>query len=75
MGTLIWQLIQDGLLQIDDPINKYIPEVADKIENGNEITLAMLINHSSGVYDIAGDLGFNLVVVNDFLGLGQQKIL
>lgn len=66
MGTLIWQLIQDGLMEINDPISKHIPEVAEKIENGNEITVAMLINHSSGIYDVAGDLNFNLAVINDF---------
>lgn len=66
MGTLIWELIQDGLMNIDDPIHKHIPDVADKIENGDDITVAMLVNHSSGVYDVARDLGFNLAVINDF---------
>jgi D-alanyl-D-alanine carboxypeptidase len=65
MGTLVWQLIQDGLLNIDDKISKHIPEVAERIENGDDITLGMLINHTSGVYDIARDLGYNLAVIND----------
>lgn len=66
MGTLVWQLIQDGLMNIDDPIGIHIPEVAEKIENGSDITVAMLLNHTSGVYDVAGDLQFNLAVINDF---------
>ncbi|MFK7947049.1 MAG: serine hydrolase domain-containing protein [Saprospiraceae bacterium] len=66
MGTLIWQLIQDGSMNINDPISKHIPEVAEKIENGDDITVAMLVNHTSGIYDVAGDLGFNLAVINDF---------
>lgn len=65
IGTLVWQLIQDGSLSIDDKISKHIPEVADKIENGNDITLGMLLNHTSGIYDIARDLGYNLAVIND----------
>lgn len=65
MGALVWQLIQEGKLNINDPISKYIPEVAAKIENGSEITLAMLINHTSGIYDVAGNLDFNLAVIND----------
>jgi D-alanyl-D-alanine carboxypeptidase len=65
MGALVWQLIQDGTLNIDDPMSKYIPDVAAEIENGADITLAMLINHTSGIYDIAGDLSFNLAVLND----------
>jgi D-alanyl-D-alanine carboxypeptidase len=65
IGTLVWQLIQEGTLNIEDKISKYIPDVAANIENGNDITLGMLINHTSGVYDIAGDLGYNLAVLND----------
>ncbi len=66
IGALVWQLIEEGALAINDPINQYIPEVAEKLANGDEITLAMLINHTSGVYDIATDLNYNLAVVNDF---------
>ena len=51
------ELIEDGVLNIDDPISKYIPEVSSRIMHGDEITLAMLLSHSSGVYDIARDLG------------------
>lgn len=65
MGALVWQLVQEGTLNIDDPISKHIPEVAAKIENGDAITLAMLINHTSGIFDVAGDLNFNLAVIND----------
>lgn len=66
LGTLTWLLIQDGLLEIDEPIKTYIPDVANRLTNGNEITLAMLLNHTSGLADVAGDLNFNLAVVNDF---------
>ena len=65
VGTLVWQLIQDEKLEIDDLISTYIPEVTAKIEHGEAITLAMLLNHSAGVYDIARDLNYNLAVVND----------
>lgn len=64
MGALVWQLVQDGTLKIDDPISKYIPEVAAKVTNGDDITLAMLINHTAGVYDVARDLNYNLAVIN-----------
>ena len=66
IGTLVWQLIQEGKLEIDAPINQYIPEVAAKITNGTNITLGMLVNHTSGIYDISRDLAYNLAVVNDF---------
>ena len=66
MGTLVWMLIEEGKLSIDDPMSKYIPEVSSRITHGDQITLAMLLSHSSGVYDIARDLGFMVAVMNDF---------
>jgi D-alanyl-D-alanine carboxypeptidase len=66
MGALIWRLVQEGTLNINAPISQYIPEVASKITNGADITVSMLLNHTSGVYDIARDLGYNLAVINDF---------
>ncbi len=66
MGSLIWTLVQEGKLDINAPLKQYLPNVAAKITNGNDITLAMLLNHTSGIHDIGGDLGFNLAVVNDF---------
>ncbi|MFK7926444.1 MAG: serine hydrolase domain-containing protein [Bacteroidia bacterium] len=65
VGALVWQLIQDGKLEISTPISTYIPEVASQLPNGAQITLAQLLNHTAGVFDIAGDLNFNLAVVND----------
>lgn len=66
MGTVLWKIIEEGLISLDEPINTYIPDVASKITNGNEITVRMLVNHTSGIHDIARDIGFNLAVVNDF---------
>lgn len=66
MGALVWTYIQEGQLDIDAPIGTYIPEVAAGLPYGDEITLGMLLDHSSGIYDIARDLNFNLAVINDF---------
>lgn len=66
MGAVIWKLVEDGKLDIHAPISTYIPDVTEKITHGADITVAMLLNHTSGIYDIARDLGYNLGVVNDF---------
>lgn len=66
MGSLLWTFIQEGALSFSDPISKYIPDVADQITNGQDILVAMLVNHTSGIKDIATDLNYNLAVVNDF---------
>lgn len=66
MGALVWQYIQDGKLGINDKMSLHLPDLTQRITNGNEITVAMLLNHTSGIYDISRDLGYNLAVVNDF---------
>ena len=66
IGNLIWQLVDEGLIDVEMPISNYIPDIANEITNGNQITVKMLLNHTSGIYPIARDLGLNLAVVNDF---------
>ena len=66
IGNLIWQLVDEGEIDVEMPISNYIPSVANEITNGNRITVKMLLNHTSGIYPIARDLGLNLAVVNDF---------
>ena len=62
----MWQFQEEGILNIKDLISNYIPNVAENITNGDQITIEMLINHTSGIYTIARDLNYNLAVVNDF---------
>ncbi len=66
VGALVWQFVQDGQLDINEKISAYIPDVASQITNGDEITLGMLLNHTSGIHDVASDAGFNIAVINDF---------
>ena len=64
IGNLIWQLQENGQLDINDPIGDYIPEVAAAITNGSQITIKMLLNHTSGIYQIGRDLDFNILRIN-----------
>jgi D-alanyl-D-alanine carboxypeptidase len=48
--TLILQLVRSKTISLDDPIEKYVPD----IPNGNEITLAQLAAMESGVKDYSG---------------------
>ena len=66
IGNLMWQFQEEGILNINDLISNYIPNVAENITNGDQITIEMLLNHTSGIYTIARDLNYNLAVVNDF---------
>jgi len=46
-GPLMVKLMEDGLISLDDPINKYLPDFpyAD-----GDITIRQLLNHTSGLY-------------------------
>ena len=76
IGNLLWQLQEEGKLHIKDLISNYIPNVAENITNGDQITIEMLVNHTSGIYTIARDLNYNLAVVNDFTrGWNSEDII
>lgn len=48
-ATLIMQLYQDGLINLDDPLSKYFPKCPFK--TADQITLKNLLNHTSGLGD------------------------
>jgi D-alanyl-D-alanine carboxypeptidase len=55
-GTVVLQLAEeDSDFGLDDPVSKYRPEVP----NGDNITLAMLLEMRSGLYNYSADEGFN----------------
>lgn len=50
-AAIILQLIDEGKLGVDDQISKYFgqEEWFDKIPNAHEVTIRMLLNHTSGI--------------------------
>ncbi len=46
-ATLIFMALEEGLINLEDPLSKYIP----KIENGDIITISDLLNHRSGIFN------------------------
>lgn len=51
-ALLVAMLHRDGLLDIDDTIDTWLPDsILSKIENSESITLRQLLNHTAGVYD------------------------
>ena len=76
IGNVIWQLQEEGKINIEDLIGNYLPDLAVNITNGDQITIEMLLNHTSGIYPIARDLNYNLAVVNDFTrGWSAEEIV
>lgn len=51
-ATVIMQLAEDGVLSLDDPVALWLPEVADRLPNGDRITLRHLLSHTSGLFNV-----------------------
>ncbi|MFC9876029.1 serine hydrolase domain-containing protein [Nocardia salmonicida] len=60
-STVILQLVQEGKLALDDPIDKYWPGVP----NGDRITIAQLSEMRSGLYSYTFDPEFNALLDSD----------
>src|SRR5207237_1043950 len=53
-AAVIVMLAQEGKLNFDDPVSKYVPGVP----NGDKITIAELLKMRSGLYSYDDDPGF-----------------
>ncbi len=54
-AVMIFQLIDENKLNLEDKLSKYYPE----IPNAANISIANLLNHSSGLYNITRDPDFS----------------
>jgi D-alanyl-D-alanine carboxypeptidase len=48
VGTLVLQLVAERRLGLDDAVERWLP---GQVPNGSAITVRMLLNHSSGLFD------------------------
>ncbi|TGV00417.1 serine hydrolase domain-containing protein [Flavivirga rizhaonensis] len=53
-ATLIFQLVDEGKIKLGDKLSVYFP----KVTNASNITIANLLNHSSGLFNITNDEDF-----------------
>lgn len=52
-ATVAFKCIEEGLIELDDPVNKWIDQnICDEIDNANESTIKDLIGHTSSIRDI-----------------------
>ncbi|WP_205850225.1 serine hydrolase domain-containing protein [Nakamurella flava] len=54
-GTVVLQLVEEGKIALDDPVSKYRPDVP----NGENITIAQLLNMRSGLGNYTVDRELN----------------
>ncbi len=51
-ATVIMQLVEDGVLTLDDSLALWLPDVAAQLPYGDQITLRHLLTHTSGLFNV-----------------------
>ena len=65
IAALALKLVEEGQLQLDDKITKWISsDITSEIENAETATLRNLLNHTSGIYDFSTNDNFYLALLN-----------
>jgi D-alanyl-D-alanine carboxypeptidase len=55
VATVVLQLVGEGKLGLDDTVGGWLPGL---VPNGKNVTVRELLNHTSGLFDVASDQGF-----------------
>ena len=56
-ATLAMQLVDEGVIALDDPVQKYLPRFRAKYDDKNvTVTILNLMNHSSGISDRSSEV-------------------
>jgi len=53
VGTAVMQLVEKGEIDLDESVNTYVPYFKQKDENYKQITIRQMLNHTSGIGDVA----------------------
>ena len=67
-ATLAVQLQQEGILSLDEPITKFLPELKNSIFDKNNITLYHLLTHTSGISEFSLNTFFSQMFSIIFTG-------
>jgi D-alanyl-D-alanine carboxypeptidase len=62
VATVALQLVGEGTLRLDDTVERWVPGL---VPNGGGITLRMLLNHTSGLFNYTDDAAFLNRVIAD----------
>jgi len=62
VATMILQLVDDGAIDLDDPLGTYLPDVP----LGADITIRQLLSHQSGLPNYTDDPAFLPAVLSDY---------
>ncbi|WP_239108780.1 serine hydrolase domain-containing protein [Microbispora siamensis] len=56
VATVVLQLVDEGKVRLDDPIDEYLPGL---VPGGEQITVRRLLNHTSHLYDYMSEPGYS----------------
>ncbi|HRD36989.1 MAG TPA: serine hydrolase domain-containing protein [Bacteroidia bacterium] len=66
VGSMVLKLQEQGKININDPISKYIDDdILKKIKNSDGKTIKQLMNHTTGIFDVITAPAFYLAVINN----------
>jgi len=66
VAVVMLQLVDEGRVRLDDPIDRWLPGVvAGNGNDGTKITIRNLLQHTSGLYNYTGDL-FAVFGIEDY---------
>lgn len=66
VATLTFMLQEQGKLDINDPISKYVDHrIISRVKNADKVSIRDCLQHTTGIYDIITDSEFYLAVLND----------
>ena len=63
IAVAVLQLVDEGVVSLDDTVADWLPEVADALPNARQVTVRQLLDHTSGVYNFL-DVQFVLDLFN-----------
>jgi len=49
--VILMQLVEEGVLTLQDPLSQWLPEQAAILPNGDQMTIRQLANHTTGAWD------------------------
>lgn len=59
VSTVMLQLVAEGELSLDDKVGRWLPGVVEgNGHDGDSITVRQLLNHTSGIFNVTADPGF-----------------
>ena len=67
VATTVLQLVDEGRLGLDDPIGRWLPDTVPG-ERGDQVTVRMLLNHTSGIGN------YTNAMIDSYASINQMQV-